>query len=455
MSLGKQYSLDFVAGLLAGLIVLLIGAVIWFGNQIGVRVTPQFSTGNRVGPFGPLTLVFSEAVNESLVTEKIFIQPEVEGVFTMVNDKTLRFVPTEPLDPDLTYELGLSAGPLTNEGLVLKKSRSWNFQTRSPLIAYLVADANKSRLWTVEPESGKTNPLTEEVFRIADFDASRDGEFVVFSAFNEQNGIDLWRVDRSGRNLVLLLECGPDRCTVPAISPDGSQVAYAREEAFPSADLQFGSPRVWLLNILSKEDGPLYEDQQILGYKPEWSPDGTYLSSFNGVSSQIHLLNLVTGEQLIIPSQKGSLVTWSADSTTFVYTDIETTESGPLTQIRAVDVARNETTTLFGEKDDRDYYYNSLAWSPVENALVIGLRFEENSMAEGLWLMNPSQMDGQAIADQKDYVHSTPQWDPWGKTLLFQQFYMRGNYKPEIALWEPGIETPQVVGEGLLPHWLP
>src|SRR5688572_2639530 len=117
MSLGKQYSLDFVAGLLAGFIVLLIGAVIWLGNQVGVRVTPQFSTANRVGPFGPLTLVFSEAVDESLVTENFFIQPEVEGAFTMVDDKTLRFVPTEPLDPALIYELGLSAGPLTNEGM--------------------------------------------------------------------------------------------------------------------------------------------------------------------------------------------------------------------------------------------------------------------------------------------------------------------------------------------------
>jgi hypothetical protein len=138
-----------------------------------------------------------------------------------------------------------------------------------------------------------------------------------------------------------------------------------------------------------------------------------------------------------------------------VYTDIEETDAGPLTRILAVDLAHNETSTLFGAKDDRDYYYNSLAWSPVENALIIGLRFEENSMAEALWFMNPGRRDGQAIADQKDYVHSSPHWDPWGKALLFQQFYMRGDYKPEIALWKPGMETPQVVGEGVLPRWLP
>jgi hypothetical protein len=455
MSVGKPYSLDLAAGLLTCVLLLLIGAVIWVGSQLGIRVTPQFSTGNRVGPLGPLTLVFSEAVDQRLVTEKFFIQPNVEGMFTMVNAKTVQFIPDVPFEPDVTYKLALAPGDLTAEGAVLKRPKSWKFQTRLPLIAYLVADANKSRLWMVEPESSKTTPLTDEVFRIADFDASGDGEFVIFSAFNEQNGVDLWRVDRSGKNLALLLECGPDRCTVPAISPDGSQVAYTRETAFPSSDLQFGSPRIWLMNSSSKKDAPLYEDQQIVGYKPEWSPDGTHLSSFDGISSQIHLVNLVTGEQLIIPSQNGTLVTWSADSRTFVYTDTEPTASGPITQIRALDLARNETTTLFGEKDDRDYYYNSLAWSPIENALIIGLRYDENSMAEGLWLMNPFQKDGRAIADQKDYVHSSPQWDPWGKTLLFQQFYMRGDYKPEIALWNPGMDAPQVVGEGLLPQWLP
>jgi Tol biopolymer transport system component len=455
MSLGRYYSLDFVAGLLAGLLLLLIGAIIWLGNQMGVRVTPQFSTGNRVGPLGPITLVFSEPVEERLVKEKFFIQPDVEGTFTLLDEKTLQFIPDMPFQPDVNYKLALAPGALAEEGAFLKRPRSWKFQTRLPLIVYLVADANKSRLWTIDPESGNTNPLTEEVFRIADFDASRDGEFVVFSAFNEQNGVDLWRVDRLGRNLVLLLQCGPDRCTAPAISPDGRQVAYARESAFPSADLQFGSPRIWLLDTSSKEDAPLYEDQQIIGYKPEWSPDGAYLSSFDGVSSQIHLLNLGTGEQFIIPSKKGSLVTWSADSTTFVYTDIATTESGPITKIRAVDLTFNETTTLFGERDDRDYNYNSLAWSPVDNTLVIGLRSEENSMAEALWLMNPSQRDGQAIADQQDYVHSSPQWDSWGRTLLFQQFYMRGNYKSEFAIWKPGMDTPKVIGEGLLPQWLP
>jgi len=455
MKQGRFRSLDFVAGLLAGFLILLIGVVIWLGNQLGIRVTAQFSTGNIVGPFGPLTLKFSEPIDEFRVIDRFYTDPEVDGAFTLVDARTLRFVPTEPLDPDTTYQMGLSEGPLTETGAVLKKPRSWRFRVRTPLVAYLVADANRSRLWSINPETGKKNPLTDDSFKIFDFDASRDGEFIIFSAFNDQRGIDLWRVNRNGSKPILLLQCGPDRCSVPAISPDGRSAAYVREAADPSSNVQYGSPRIWLLNIEARQDAPLYEDRQILGYKPVWSPDGNYIASFDGLSNQIHLLNRSTDEHLIIPSHKGIPVTWSADSSIFLYLDVKTTENGPRTWMQEAYLAMNETTNLFGEKDARDYYYNSLAWSPVEDALVIGLRVEENSSAEVLWLIDPATREGPTIAAQKDYVYNTPSWDPWGKVVIFQQLNLRQAYKPGIDLWKPGMQTPKVIAEGIMSHWLP
>ena len=298
--------------------------------------------------------------------------------------------------------------------------------------------------------------MTEDTFKILNFDTSKNGEFVVFSAFNEQDGIDLWRVGRTGGNPTTLLYCEPDRCSMPAISPDGRLVAYVREAAGPSPDLQFGSPRIWVFNLETKQNAPLYEDQQIIGYEPEWSPDGTRLSSFNGLADEIRLLDLVTSEQLIIPSQTGNSVTWSADSSTFLFTDIETSDFGLHTRVREAKFSINEITTMFGENDQRDYYYNSLAWSPVEeDVLVMGLRFEENSPAESLWLMNPVRRDGQVIADQPDYIYNTPYWDPWGRALVFQQFKLHGVYKPEIGLLMSGMEAPHVLAEGLMPRWLP
>jgi WD40 repeat protein len=399
--------------------------------------------------------VFSEPVDEDLAIERFYIEPEVEGTFRLSDSQTLEFVPLEPFDPDITYSLELSPGPLTNKGALLKRTKFLKFGVRPPLVVYLAVKGDKSRLWTIEPDNGKTNPLTDETLRIFDFDASRDGEFVIFSAFNEQQGIDLWRVDRTGNHIVPLLQCGPDRCSVPAISPDSRRVAYVREAAGPSPDLQFGAPRIWIVDLESGEDAPLYEDEQIVGYKPVWSPDGVYLSSFNGLNDEIRLLNLDTNEQFTIPSQKGNPITWSADSTTFVYTDTETKGSGFRTLIREADLVTRELITVFGQRDDRDYYYNSLAWSPVEDELIIGLRFEENSSAEALWLMDPVTLDGQVIASQTDYVYNNPYWDPWGKAVIFQRFNLRGNYKPEIALWMPSLKEPRILGEGLIAHWLP
>jgi Tol biopolymer transport system component len=433
----------------------LIGLAIWLGSQVEIRVTAQLPANNLVGPFQALTFAFSEAVDESLTIEKFSIQPAVHGTYQWMDAKTLRFVPTEPFQLETVYTLNLAPGPLTQDGRLLKKSKSWKFQVRQPRVVYLTTDTKQSRLWTVETDSGKINPLTDASRKIYDFDASRDGEFVIFSAFNEQQGIDLWRVNRAGGSAVLLLQCGHDRCSVPAISPDGRRVAYVHEAADPGPDLQFGAPRIWILDIESKQDSPLYEDRQIVGYGPSWSPDGLHLSSFDGMADEIRLLNLRTSEQSIIPSQIGNPVTWSPDGSIFVFTDVTTNDLGLRTRIREAKLSIKETTTMFGDKDQRDYHYSSLAWSPVKDELVIGLSSEENNPAEALWLMSPARLDGQVIADQPDYIYNTPSWDPWGRALIFQQFKLHGVYKPEIGLWTPKLKEPRVLAEGILPHWLP
>ncbi len=49
---------------------------------------------------------------------------------------------------------------------------------------------------------------------IIDFDVAPDGEYIVFSAINNKQGIDLWYLDRSGTSLRLLLDCGADSCSI-------------------------------------------------------------------------------------------------------------------------------------------------------------------------------------------------------------------------------------------------
>jgi hypothetical protein len=102
-----------------------------------------------------------------------------------------------------------------------------------------------------------------------------------------------------------------------------------------------------------------------------------------------------------------------------------------------------------------DYYYRALAWSPTNATLVIGLRPDTNNPEEALWLMRPASLDGQTITDQPGYVYNNPIWDPWGTALIFEQFKLKGVYKPEIGLWMPGLKEPRILAQGMMPHWLP
>jgi Tol biopolymer transport system component len=312
-----------------------------------------------------------------------------------------------------------------------------------------------SRLWSVDMNGGTPTPLTDESLLIFNYDAAKNGDFVVVSAFNEKNGLDLWRVEREGGNATLLLQCGADRCSVPAISPDGKFIAYVRETAAPTADLSFGSPRIWILNLETREDAPLYEDQQIIGYGPEWSPDGTRLASYDGIKDELRLLDFITNEQLIIPTQIGTPITWSPDGESIVYTDMAVNEFGIHTRIHQATITVNEISTLVGDTDEWDYAYTSLAWSPVENKLVIGLRPYADDPSMALLLMDPVFLDGEAIASEPDRIYLNPSWDLWGRALLFQQFQLFGIHKPEIVFWMPGFDQPQALAEGIMPQWLP
>lgn len=448
-------NLDSIAGLITGFLLLSITLVIWFGSQIGIRVTADLSTDNPIGPYEALTFQFSEPVNRFLVIDIFNINPEVAGSFNWVDTKTLQFIPYEPFQLDTIYTVTLEAGAWTQNGRGTKKPVSWNFHVRQPLVVYLATEEGKSPLWAIDPESGDRTPLVDEALKVFNFDTSYNGEFVVFSAFNEQGGIDLWRVERGGGESTLMLQCGPDRCSVPAISFYGSRVAYVREAAIPGPVLQHGAPRIWILDLDTRQNSPLYEDQQIIGYGPVWSPDGTRLSSYDGLADEIRLLDILTGNQLIVPSQTGGPVTWSGDSNTLVFTDVTSNETGTYTRVRQAKLITDEIITLLGDSDDIDYHYNAVAWSPIENKLVIGLQFEQDDPSKALWLIDIATLGGQVIANQPDYVYNEPQWDPWGRALVFQQFKLKGAYTPEIGLWMPGYDEPQFITEGILPHWLP
>ena len=447
-------SFDSVAAGVLAILALLVSATVLLGEGAGIQVRLDLPEDGIVGPYQPVTLTFSESFDPEMTSDLIFFDPVHEGYLEWVDTYTMRFVPLKPYERDLTYKVNIGVGEVAVNGREVKQAQTWNFTIREPLVVYMLASEGESGIWTIGLQDDAPKRLTDESIKVMSFDAAQSGEFVIFASINLNGGVDLWRVSREGGDEALLLDCGYDRCTTPVISPDGKRIAYSREAAGPTPDIPFGSPRVWVVDLENGSDAPVYEDQQILGYNPVWSPDSNKLASFDGLADTIHVIDFQSGQQFIFSSNTGGPMTWSPDSNKLLYTTFSQ-DNGGRTLVRMADVSINETMTLIGQNDTYDYSYYSVEWSPLNERAILSLRADESQFTQSLWVFNPGLLDGILIADDPNYTYNSPSWDPWGNALVFQQFNLRGQYKPEISFWQSGMTEPTVIAEGILPQWLP
>ncbi len=459
MKLRVLQPLDFAAGGLALALVIIIGVVILLGTWEGIQV--NIVTAGESGEIGPLSsflLKFSEPVNQTIAQSQFSIQPEPGGKLDWVDTKTLRFTPLKPLQPGVDYRIQINAGYLGNKNLLLRFKHSWMLHVRQPEIAYLASINNNIQFWAVDEDGKSPHRLGNFNKAIFDFDAAPNGEFLIFSALNYKQGADLWYVDRNGNSLRLLVLCGADRCTSPAISPDSQQVAYTREAAPIAPNMPTGAPRIRVLNIQSGEDRPLYSDPQIIGFGPAWSPDGEYLTSYDGVQAVIRVASIATGQQFTLPSATGGdAPTWSPDSQNILFTDEATSPDGSSswTEIKMANITTGDISVWIGKSDPQDYQYGELAWAPNPDEIIIGLRLPPDFTSRGLLLVGPNDPGGPTVARDPQFIYQTPKWDPWGNEVLFQEEMITGQHITNIAVWETGMTKPRVVAQGTWPHWLP
>ncbi|MBI2333799.1 MAG: hypothetical protein HYU84_16875, partial [Chloroflexi bacterium] len=419
-------------GVMIGLAII-AGVVILLGESAGVQVRVDLPEDGIVGPFEAVTFTFSEKISAEIASDLISLDPIHEGYLSAVDDYSVRYIPIKPYEQDVPYTFKVIRGEINSGTREVKKPQSWQVHVREPRVAYVVSEDGQSGIWSMTKSGGDVKRLTDEAIKVISFDVAQSGDLIVFTSVNQQGGIDLWRVSQAGGDASILLDCGFDRCTTPVIAPGDKRIAYSREAAGPTPDLPFGSPRTWVVDLQSGADQAVYEDQSILGYNPSWSPDAKRLASFDGLADFI----------------TGGPVTWSPDSTRFLYTTFEQTEEGGRTQVKLADLTTNETITFIGEKDTYDYAYYSVAWSLLEERAVLSLRADEKKPTQLLWVFDPSLLSGITVADDPEYTYNSPQWDPWGSALLFQQFKLKGQYKPEIGLWQEGTNQSEVIVEGI------
>lgn len=440
---------------LAGSSVLLIAYTTWAGISLRLHTS---NPHDQISPRETLILTFSQPVFPEEVEKQLQLQPENMGKLDWQNDHTLRITPLERHRG--TLNIRLPSGKFGVNGEWMRWDASWTLTVRPPSIVYLNYAEPKNELMMIPAKGGSPRQLTFTNSKIVSFDVSPSGDSIVYSMANDQQGFDLWLVGRNGQNTHRLLDCGSSRCYSPVWSPDDNFIAYSRDLPRPNngGGSEYGLSRPWVLNVESTETYAVFRDSQAIGVGAIWSPDGTWLASYDLNIDQIRVINLQSYKEILLPSQSKELGSWSPDSSFFIHSDYVLDENNNISKnfISIVDVKKGLSKTLLVRGSDAtNYRYGNPLWSPSGNNIVVSMHSVRRDEIPQLWIFDADNPEEVIMSAVPGYSYDSYQWDAQGVGLLIQQTSLTKAYLYEIATWNPS-DGYQVVGKnGAFPRWLP
>jgi Tol biopolymer transport system component len=368
---------------------------------------------------------------------------------------------TEVSDTNRFIRLGVALGILIVGMLVLLLIwRPWEVtqsfsRLGNPRILYLgwEEEEGSNQLYFINPDGSEQKRLTNEPLGILDFAVSPDGTQIVYSAITEEGGADIWQIDTDGRGRKRLLACSEATCTQLEWAPDGRRLIYERYKNSVPGEIP-SSPQLWWLDTQTGETIAVFEDEQKLGLGARISPNGRYLSYISPPDQEIHVYDIETGENLVIPSQTGEPGIWSPDSESLLISDMQfqgeqfsihlfrtDLESAELTNISGADLETNDGLPVFSLDGE---------W------IAFSRKKPQAPMGKQLWLMHPDGSEPAAITENADVHYNNPAWSPDGTQIVMQGYFLT-EPEPSPELWVADVETGKLeeLGRGMQPVWLP
>jgi TolB protein len=450
---------------LGSVLLLAIGLTFWLGRRFGNvarLLTP--SSPAKIGITTPIKLHFNEQMQTKTVLERIALQPAVAGQWQWQNNDLL-FVPQPALQPDTTYQLTLQGGVVNWQGERHERSHTWTIQTRQPELVIISPSDKDRELWRVPvPSDNKINQtagiqLTQSGGRVYDFAVSHSGHQIVYGVENDLGGIDLYLTNSTGDENRLLLACELSRCSAAAWSMDDTRLLFNREPPPLNPGSLPSPPRIWSLDVSSGQTAPLYKDSNVLGYSPTFSPDGKRVAFFNSDLRGIHVLELETLTEQLLPSWTGLVGEWSPDGQHMLYNEFKISTERQFTITYDVDLIAKETRPLF-DPDQEHAWGEAIGiptWQPTNNWLALSARPNNSGAAAQLWLVRSDGTDGHAIAADPQYTYGAYRWQPAGKQIVYQRFALNQAFAaPSVLVYDLATNSTHLVRNNASnPQWLP
>ena len=211
----------------------------------------------------------------------------------------------------------------------------------------------------------------------------------------------------------------------PALSPDGSKIAYFSEKDFYFVDL-------WLANVATgKAERRLfkstfssnYETFRFINSSASWSPDGKFLAfaGKNGAHDDIIVIDVASNDKVATIRTGLSGVTtpaWSPDGSQLVFTGYD----GGLSDLFIVNRDGKDLRRLTNDR----YADLHPAWSPDGKVIAFttdrGPQTDFNTLRFGNYRLALYHLDGgriELLQGMDSGKNVDPQWSPDGKSLAY------------------------------------
>lgn len=258
---------------------------------------------------------------------------------------------------------------------------------------------------TIDVSSSET---VTTVFSVSCTFALRDQIVFIRNPFGSDREIYVVNEDGSG---LMNLTNDPARYGSPAISPDGTRIAFGNAASGQGDIFVTAADWTQLVNLTNSPTNEL---------SPAWSPDGAHIAfiRIQDLIRNIWVMRTDGSEQRQLTSDpsftfKGSLA-WSPDGSTILYH-----VSSGFRDVLAINANGGTPVNL----TDHQSVDLSPAWSP--DGSKIAFSSNRGGSGDDIWIMNPDGSD----ATQVTFNHNNngfPSWSPDGHHIAFSGFEANG-----------------------------
>lgn len=334
-------------------------------------------------------------------------------------------------------------------------------RVRLPRAAFIApADAYPRNVYLADLETGVATPLTDAAHGVEDFAPSPDGTQIAYTQNNDDGTADIWVVEVASGEARPLTRCVRALCMAPAWHPDGTRIAYQRQEFSAAPGDAARATRAWVVDVSTAQSALLFPDVQLLGADPVWSPDGRRVAVYDARAGGIRVHDLLDGSVVVLTSEPGETGLFAPDGERLVYPVLVRGALGQefYAHLMLADLPAGTQVSLSGEPDapvDDGF----AAWSPDGTRLVVARRYldERYTAGQQLYTLDVATGDAAPLLVDAAYTHAAPQWDATGRYVLYQRFALaEAGAQPEVWVLDTHTgEARMLAQNAFFPAWLP